>query len=312
MPDEFPQPPAPIEGTAWTIERVFAAKPDHVLPVSAGGLTTDDNLVTACGACNDQAKGGALLAQLGIAVPDVHAPVPDPWMGLSGRPRIGSVAAQLTRLRPPGVGADRGATDSPGPVLRHVDPRRRDDDTAGVELPSLVVLAGPPGAGKTTLARRIGDALGLPVVSRDAIKEGVAYTTGVTVQQGTAEAFRLFDLFYEVVDAYLERGISVVAEAAFRADIAPAELLERGASARLVLIRCVTDEAVWLRRFHDRGHRPGHRDWEFVARMESGDGPTTTTYMPDVAGIPTLDVNTTDGYLPAFDHVVPFIERHTR
>ena len=86
LPEEFPPSPAPIEGTAWTIERVFSPKPDHIVPVAAGGATTDDNLLTACGACNDQAKGDALLSQLGIAAPNVNEPVINPWSGLVERP----------------------------------------------------------------------------------------------------------------------------------------------------------------------------------------------------------------------------------
>ena len=40
--------------------------------------------------------------------------------------------------------------------------------------PTLVLVTGPAGSGKTTLAYAIGAALGCPVVSRDAIKEGMA------------------------------------------------------------------------------------------------------------------------------------------
>lgn len=81
--DQFPDAPAPIEGTAWPVYRLFDASPDHVVPVSAGGSHTMDNLVTACGACNYQAKGDCTLDELGLPVPD--APPADGWDGLLGR-----------------------------------------------------------------------------------------------------------------------------------------------------------------------------------------------------------------------------------
>ncbi|HEV7707307.1 MAG TPA: AAA family ATPase [Asanoa sp.] len=43
--------------------------------------------------------------------------------------------------------------------------------------PTLVVVSGPPGAGKTTLAHAIGREVGCPVVCRDEIKEGMAHAT---------------------------------------------------------------------------------------------------------------------------------------
>ena len=173
--------------------------------------------------------------------------------------------------------------------------------------PSLIVVSGPPGAGKSTLARRIGDSLGLPVVSRDAIKEGVAYTTDEVVQHGTAAAARLFEVFYEIVDLHLERGISVVVDAAFRSDVAPGEILERTHVAQVLVIRCLVEDRVWFERFQSRGNRPGHRDWEFVARVQAGDGPSSATYLLEVPGVPVLEVDTSDGYNPRFEAILAAI-----
>jgi predicted kinase len=41
--------------------------------------------------------------------------------------------------------------------------------------PTLVVVSGPAGSGKTTLAHAIAAAVGCPAVSRDEIKEGMVH-----------------------------------------------------------------------------------------------------------------------------------------
>ena len=42
--------------------------------------------------------------------------------------------------------------------------------------PKLVVVSGRPGAGKTTLAKKLGELIKLPVFCRDEFKEGYVST----------------------------------------------------------------------------------------------------------------------------------------
>jgi predicted kinase len=42
-------------------------------------------------------------------------------------------------------------------------------------LPVLVVVSGPMGSGKTTLARKIARSVGCPAICRDEIKEGMVH-----------------------------------------------------------------------------------------------------------------------------------------
>ena len=176
-----------------------------------------------------------------------------------------------------------------------------------MDEPLLLVISGPPGSGKTTLSRVIGDRLGLPVLCRDGIKEGVVFTTGELVSHGTPRAAELFGVFYELLDAYLARGVSVIAEAAFRADIAPDELLSRQSAARLRMVRCTTGGAVWFDRFRARAPRPGHVDDEFVRRTLAAGGPDPTPYLIELPGVPTLEVDTTVELAPEIDAILEFV-----
>lgn len=84
--------------------------------------------------------------------------------------------------------------------------------------PTLIVVTGPAGSGKTTLAYAVGAALGAPVVSRDAIKEGmVAAEPGFVPATSDPLTLRTFGVFFANLDLLLRAEVTTVAEAAFGA-----------------------------------------------------------------------------------------------
>ncbi len=75
------------------------------------------------------------------------------------------------------------------------------------DVPTLVLMAGLPGAGKSTLALALGRALGWPVVDKD-IFDAVARTAGVTPVSPTALAYDL--AFALLKDMLVEQRLSVI------------------------------------------------------------------------------------------------------
>jgi predicted kinase len=178
------------------------------------------------------------------------------------------------------------------------------------KLPTLVVVSGPAGSGKTTLAHRIAGAIGCPAICRDEIKEGMVHTTpGFVAAHGDELTRRTLPTFFQVLDVLLRAGVTTVAEAAFQDRVWRPRLEPLRALARVRLVHCEVDaEVAWgrIRRRHDenptrRAHAdPGadaaraqalrHRGFDRVSIDE-----------------PAIRVDTTDGYRPGLDEIVAFV-----
>ena len=170
--------------------------------------------------------------------------------------------------------------------------------------PTLIIVSGQPGSGKTTLAHQLAERIGCPAICRDEIKEGMVHAHGEGFQAGTSDPLtqRTFPLFFDCLRLLLEGGVTIVGEAAFQHRLWTQGLTPLLELADLRIVRCATDDTTLL----DRRHR---RRAEVATRAAHADADVMTV-APDWDAIhldhPTLDVDTTDGYTPGLDEIARF------
>src|SRR6476619_2075618 len=82
--------------------------------------------------------------------------------------------------------------------------------------PALVVVTGPAGSGKTTLAHALAREIHCPALCRDEIKEGLVCTIGHAGETGGDIQLHATDTFFAVLALMLDRSVTLVAEAAFQ------------------------------------------------------------------------------------------------
>ena len=86
-------------------------------------------------------------------------------------------------------------------------------------LPLVLIVCGAPGTGKTTLARKLAPALGLPLITRDDLKESLFESLGwSTVEWSVRLGRATYELVYLLIEHLLAARCSLLVETPFDPD----------------------------------------------------------------------------------------------
>jgi aminoglycoside phosphotransferase family enzyme/predicted kinase len=161
-----------------------------------------------------------------------------------------------------------------------------------MDRPALLLVGGLPGAGKSTLARGLGERARFEVVRSDVVRKelaGVPELRAATVgyQQGIYDAGWTERTYAEVLrraHAILVEGGRVVVDASFRSEELRQCFLDAACSwgVPALFLHCVADEATVRTRLAGRHGDASDADWtihtQAAAAWESPSGPTLRAY----------------------------------
>jgi predicted kinase len=176
--------------------------------------------------------------------------------------------------------------------------------------PTLLIVSGAPGSGKTTLARRLASDLRLALLVRDELKEALADALGAPPD--VAASMRLgagaYAMLYLAAKKLIEAGAGLIIESNFRRGVSEAELKPLLRSSDAGLIHCSAAPELVQSRYTQRTSRgerhAAHLDAERAAALaeDLADGRFEPLDLP----IPILLVDTTDGWRPPYEEIRDF------
>ena len=148
--------------------------------------------------------------------------------------------------------------------------------------PTLLLMAGLPGAGKSTLALALGRALGWPVLDKDTVKTTLLRLDAEESLAGRASYEVLFDLARDLV---VTQGLSIIMDwpSVYPRVIEVSRTIVADAGGVLRVVFCAAGPETRGRRTRERVSRPsqrGHPDRPATRWHSDGDGREYFPFLP--------------------------------
>jgi predicted kinase len=120
----------------------------------------------------------------------------------------------------------------------------------------IVIVSGPPGSGKTTLARQLAPKLQLPLICKDDIKETIFDSLGWSDREWSKKVgAATWDVIFMLIDQTARSGASAIFESNFHT-----EHRERIEELDVIEVHCTASADALVRRIGQRDRHPGHVD----------------------------------------------------
>ncbi len=176
---------------------------------------------------------------------------------------------------------------------------------AGGFRPTVLVVCGLAGAGKTTLANALAEEIGFKVISSDIVRKELS---GISPLEHRYEDFekgiytrdftlKTYGEMMKKAEGFLRQGISVILDATFMADIfrQMAKELAEDANIDIYFIECTLDDETAKKRLDERSKKEGAASdarWEIYLKQKEeyqNIQPSAFSLQPKVFSIDTSD-----------------------
>jgi adenylate kinase family enzyme len=175
--------------------------------------------------------------------------------------------------------------------------------------PTIIYVSGAPGSGKTTLAKLLSQQLYIPHVSSDLIHGGVEFTKPGHDRKSAIEM-----VFIPLIIDMAKKDITFVVDHVLQKQLAKATTDKLQSVANVVYVHVQSSDPI--ARYVGRVKASTvpdivrRRDL-LLERAEWHKNNLDNTAAPLNLGVPTMVVNTDDGYNPTLDKIIDFIKEYT-